>query len=62
MISGKGLLLLEDEIRGISTGDVIKIAPKIRHAVKGIDSLEIIEIQLGSPLIEDDIVRFEMNW
>jgi mannose-1-phosphate guanylyltransferase len=62
VISGKGLLLLEDEIRGISTGDVIKIAPKIRHAVKGIDSLEIIEIQLGSPLIEDDIVRFEMNW
>ena len=43
-------------------GDVINIKAGQKHAVKGVDNLQIIEVQLGTELSEFDIERFELTW
>ncbi|WP_374148516.1 sugar phosphate nucleotidyltransferase [Priestia megaterium] len=62
IIKGEGEFVLNDEIRSIKTGDVIQIQAGDKHAVKAITDLEIIEVQTGSQLIEEDIVRLFMSW
>lgn len=62
VINGTGLLLLNDNELFVSTGDVIQIKEKEKHGIKAITNLEIIEVQLGNPLIEDDITRLSMEW
>lgn len=62
IIRGEGILLLNGEERMVLTGDVIKISEDEKHGLKAVTDLEIIEVQLGKPLIEEDIVRLEMNW
>lgn len=62
IIKGEGEFVLNDESRLIKTGDVIQIQAGDKHAVKAITDLEIIEVQTGSQLIEEDIVRLFMSW
>ncbi|WP_154989383.1 sugar phosphate nucleotidyltransferase [Priestia megaterium] len=62
IIKGEGEFVLNDEIRPIKAGDVIQIQAGDKHAVRAITDLEIIEVQTGSQLIEEDIVRLFMSW
>ncbi|WP_415761496.1 sugar phosphate nucleotidyltransferase [Priestia megaterium] len=62
IIKGEGEFVLNDEVRSIKTGDVIQIQAGDKHAVKAVTDLEIIEVQTGSQLIEEDIVRLFMTW
>ncbi|MED4063781.1 sugar phosphate nucleotidyltransferase [Priestia megaterium] len=62
IIKGEGEFVLNDEVRSIKTGDVIQIQAGDKHAVKAVTDLEIIEVQTGSQLIEEDIVRLFMSW
>ncbi|WP_394556925.1 sugar phosphate nucleotidyltransferase [Priestia aryabhattai] len=62
IIKGEGEFVLNDKVRPIKTGDVIQIQAGDKHAVKAITDLEIIEVQTGSQLIEEDIVRLFMSW
>ncbi|MES9791934.1 sugar phosphate nucleotidyltransferase [Priestia megaterium] len=62
IIKGEGKFVLNDKLRPIKTGDVIQIQAGDKHAVRAITDLEIIEVQTGSQLIEEDIVRLFMSW
>ncbi|PFW80062.1 mannose-1-phosphate guanylyltransferase [Priestia aryabhattai] len=62
IIKGEGEFVLNDKIRPIKTGDVIQIQAGDKHAVRAITDLEIIEVQTGPQLIEEDIVRLFMSW
>lgn len=62
IIKGEGEFVLNDKLRPIKTGDVIQIQAGDKHAVRAITDLEIIEVQTGSQLIEEDIVRLFMSW
>ncbi len=62
VIKGKGQLRLNGDYRTVVSGDVIQINEGDCHAIQADGHLEIIEVQLGSPLIEGDIVRFETDW
>ncbi|MEJ9225061.1 sugar phosphate nucleotidyltransferase [Priestia aryabhattai] len=62
IIKGEGEFVLNDKVRPIKTGDIIQIQAGDKHAVKAITDLEIIEVQTGSQLIEEDIVRLFMSW
>lgn len=33
-----------------------------KHAVRAVTDLQIIEVQMGSELVEEDIVRLSWNW
>ncbi|MNN19132.1 Mannose-1-phosphate guanylyltransferase 1 [compost metagenome] len=61
IISGKGELILDNQLLLIKGGDVIKIKPGQKHSIKADKDLEIIEIQQGE-LIEEDIYRYALTW
>ncbi|MEN1968869.1 sugar phosphate nucleotidyltransferase [Lentibacillus sp. N15] len=62
IIKGEGEFALDDEIRNVKSGDVLVIPVEAKHGIKATDDLEFIEVQTGSQLIEEDIVRIYMTW
>lgn len=62
IISGEGQFILDNELTHVKQGDVLKIPKGRKHAIKGVTDIEIIEVQSGSELIEEDIVRLAYNW
>jgi mannose-1-phosphate guanylyltransferase len=62
IISGEGEFVLNGKIIKVSSGDVLQIPVGAKHGIKAKTDLEIIEVQSGSELIEEDIVRIYMTW
>lgn len=62
IIKGEGEFALNDEIRVVKPGDVLVIPLEAKHGIKATTDLEFIEVQTGSQLIEEDIVRIYMTW
>lgn len=62
IIKGEGEFILNNKICRVKPGDVIQIYSGNKHAIKAISDLEIIEVQSGSQLIEEDIIRICKNW
>ncbi|MEJ8545112.1 sugar phosphate nucleotidyltransferase [Brevibacillus borstelensis] len=62
IVSGTGEFVLEDQMVLVSAGDVFKIPTGAKHGIKAITELEIIEVQMGTRLIEEDIVRLYTEW
>ncbi|MGE0994440.1 phosphomannose isomerase type II C-terminal cupin domain, partial [Bacillus sp. GMa5/2] len=62
IVKGEGIFVLNDEIRVVRPGDVLEIQPGQKHAIKAVTDLEFIEVQSGSELVEEDIVRIYMQW
>lgn len=62
IIKGEGEFALNDEIRTVKPGDVLVIPVEAKHGIKANTDLEFIEVQTGSQLIEEDIVRIFMTW
>ncbi|MFI3306318.1 MAG: sugar phosphate nucleotidyltransferase [Rikenellaceae bacterium] len=61
-VDGEGLLVLDDEVIPVSRGSVAHIKAGQKHAVRAITDLQIIEVQSGRKLVEDDIIRLEWQW
>lgn len=62
IISGEGEFALDDEISFVKPGDVLNIPTGAKHGIKAIEDIEFIEVQMGSELVEEDIVRLFMSW
>ncbi|MCL6710142.1 sugar phosphate nucleotidyltransferase [Pseudomonas sp. R2.Fl] len=62
IIKGEGEFILNDQLKLVKSGDILQVKSGEKHAIKAITDLEIIEVQTGSQLIEEDIVRLYMNW
>lgn len=62
IVKGEGVLVLNGKLSVVKPGDVIQIGKGDHHALKAVTELEFIEVQSGSELIEEDIVRVIMNW
>lgn len=62
IIAGEGEFVLNDCLRQVGPGDVLKIPVGARHGIKACSDLDIIEVQMGTRLDEADIVRVEMSW
>ncbi len=59
---GNGEFVLDDVIYEVKPGDVLNIPIGAKHGVKAKTDLEFIEVQAGTDLVEDDIVRIFMTW
>ena len=60
---GKGEFVLDGQRRPVSRGDVLNIPVGHKHCLRATtEDLTFIEVQLGKPLIEEDIERFEWEW
>lgn len=62
IISGEGELVQDGELRRVGAGDVVRILPGSCHSIRAVTHLEIIEVQSGPELIEEDIIRLHMEW
>ncbi|RAU95101.1 sugar phosphate nucleotidyltransferase [Paenibacillus sp. YN15] len=62
VIAGSGQFVLEGRIGALQAGDVVKIPVGAKHSIRALTELEIIEVQTGSELVEDDIERLTMSW
>lgn len=62
IVDGEGEFVLDGDRRVIRRGDVCIIRREQLHAIRAITNLTFIEVQLGNPLVEEDIERFEYTW
>lgn len=62
IIKGEGIIILDGELTHTSPGDVFKIPIASKHAIKAITDMEIVEVQTGYELVEEDVIRIENNW
>jgi mannose-1-phosphate guanylyltransferase len=62
IIMGSGELMLDGQLIPVRAGDVLKIPVEAKHSIRAISDMEIIEVQTGSELVEEDIIRLCMSW
>jgi mannose-1-phosphate guanylyltransferase len=62
IVAGSGEMVLEGLRSIVKCGDVIVVEPNMKHSIRAISDLEIIEVQTGEELVEEDIVRLELKW
>lgn len=62
VIEGEGKFVLNGVMRQVRAGDVLEIPAGLKHGIKALTELEFIEVQSGSQLVEEDIVRVCMTW
>ena len=62
VISGNGDMILNEHRFSVKAGDVLSILKDNKHSLRAETDIEIIEVQTGSQLIEEDIVRLELDW
>lgn len=61
-VEGEGIFVLDGERKEVKRGDVMNISVGHLHAIKATTDLTFIEVQIGNPLVEEDIERFEYEW
>lgn len=61
-VSGEGELKLDGSLRKVVAGDVVHIRKGQLHGLKAVTPLNLIEVQIGTKLVEEDIERLEMDW
>ncbi len=55
--AGEGEFVLDGNLSKVKAGDVLEIPLGAKHGIKAITEVEIIEVQMGSKLEEEDIVE-----
>lgn len=61
-IDGEGEVAIEGVVSKVQRGSVVHIKAGQRHAVRAITDLQIIEVQSGEELVEEDIIRLDWEW
>lgn len=61
-VEGEGIFVLDGKKQHIKAGDTVIIPKGHWHTVKALTELTFIEVQIGHPLIEEDIERKEWKW
>ncbi|WP_406944925.1 sugar phosphate nucleotidyltransferase [Halobacillus sp. SY10] len=62
VVKGEGVFILNDEFKHVRAGDVLQIPLASKHSIRATSEMEIIEVQTGSELVEEDIIRISTNW
>ncbi|KRE51258.1 sugar phosphate nucleotidyltransferase [Paenibacillus sp. Soil522] len=62
VITGEGEFVMNEKFIPIKAGDVLQIPCGAKHSIRAFTNLELIEVQYGPVLTEDDTVRLTMDW
>lgn len=62
IIKGEGEFVLNDKLTKVKIGDVLQISENVKHTIKATTDLEIIEVQRGNLLYEEDTNRINNDW
>lgn len=62
IVSGYGLVVLDDRIFEVSIGDTVKVHAEQWHAIKATSSIRLVEVQRGNEVSTEDMVRRDFDW
>ncbi|WP_373230136.1 sugar phosphate nucleotidyltransferase [Cohnella sp.] len=62
IVSGHGEMVLNGKSFAVKAGDVLIISKDSKHSLRAETEMDIIEVQTGTELIEEDIVRLAFDW
>ncbi|OAS16509.1 sugar phosphate nucleotidyltransferase [Paenibacillus oryzisoli] len=62
ILSGIGEVLIEDKLYKLVAGDMMRIPAGMKHGIKAVTPLEVMEVVLGKELSEEDCIRFTEIW
>jgi mannose-1-phosphate guanylyltransferase len=62
IVEGEGILYLDGKKQKVGCGDVATIEAGVKHGLHALTDLSVIEVQFGKPLIEEDIIRVQLEW
>jgi mannose-1-phosphate guanylyltransferase len=62
IVSGEGVMVLDGRSFPVKSGDVLTIKKESLHSLRAETEMDIIEVQTGTELIEEDIVRLAFDW
>lgn len=62
ILQGRGELILGDKLLRMEPGDVYRVYADQWHAIRALEPLMFIEVQRGSELVEEDIIRRFLTW
>ncbi|SFI88677.1 mannose-1-phosphate guanylyltransferase [Paenibacillus sp. UNC496MF] len=62
IVQGTGEIVLNETVRVVRAGDVVIVPQGSRHTIRAITDVEIIEVQTGTELVEEDIIRLSLSW
>lgn len=62
ILSGRGEMILDGATRLLQAGDVAIIPTRAAHTLKAYTNMQLIEVQRGIRLVEEDIVRLGTEW
>ncbi|CAN7534125.1 sugar phosphate nucleotidyltransferase [Paenibacillus sp. LjRoot153] len=62
ILSGIAEILMGDKLYRRQAGDVLHIPAGIKHGIKAVTNLELMEVLLGKELSQEDITRFSKKW
>lgn len=62
MISGEASVIINEKPYKVKAGDVVRIPEGTKHSIFAESDVEFIEVQSGTELVEEDIVRICLEW
>jgi len=62
IVSGVADIVVNEKPYHVKPGDVVRIPEGTKHSIKGITDVELIEVQTGTELVEEDVIRTCMAW
>ncbi len=62
VLNEKGEYVLDKKKGDLQTGDVIYIPKETIHSLRGVTNLDLIEVQMGSELLEEDSDYLFLSW
>ncbi len=62
VVNGSGELVVDGCIMKLSCGDTISIRRGKKHAIRAFEDMQMISVQIGEDVTEDDAETFEWSW
>lgn len=62
IVAGEGEMAMDGRLLGVAAGDVIRVYAEQWHAIRAMTPMKLVEVQRGTVLTEEDIVRRYMTW
>lgn len=62
VVNGSGELVVDGCITKLSCGDTISIRRGKKHAIRAFEDMQMISVQIGDDITEEDVETFEWSW
>jgi mannose-1-phosphate guanylyltransferase len=62
ILAGEGLIVIDEQYRQVGPGDTIVILERSRHSLRASTDVELIEVQTGLQIHEDDVIKLGVTW